>query len=273
MRMNRIGSAVAVAALWMSSASAEIASLDGQDVYWIAEGEGPAIVFVHGWTCDTTAWTEQLAAFSENYRVIALDLPGHGLSDPSPDGQYTMDHYADAVEAVRVAAGVDDIMLVGHSMGAPVISTYALNYPDHVEGIIAVDGGIVPPQQAQQFPQMPPDEFGVFRETVIRGFFVEATTPQIQDRVLHMMLSPSNERASAVGSSMGSFVADGEGQLEVPALVVLAGTATPPDADALGNFAPLAEVEVMPNTGHFLMMEQPAAFNALMAGFLDANDF
>ena len=85
--------------------------------------------------------------------------------------------------------------------------------------------------------------------------FVFATAQRPDEGRVAVVFPPStsNEQAIAVGSSVGTFIADGEQQLEVPALVVLAGTATAPDMDALSEFAPQAEVEVMPNTGHFLL--------------------
>src|SRR5690606_16146848 len=111
------------------------------------------IVFVHGWTCDETSWAEQVQAFADDYRVITLDLPGHGRSDVPAREDFSMDLFAGAVEAVRAEAGADKVVLVGHSMGAPVIRQYALTHPERVAGLVAVDGpldlrgidGFIPP--------------------------------------------------------------------------------------------------------------------------------
>src|SRR5207244_12023921 len=101
----------------------------------------------HGWTCDSSSWDAQVPAFSKKYRLITLALPGHGQSGSPRDGKFSMDLFARAVEAVRKDAKADKIVLVGHSMGAPVIRQYARLYPQHVAALVAVDG----PLDMQQF--------------------------------------------------------------------------------------------------------------------------
>ena len=96
------------------------ASVDGLGIHAASVGSGPTLVLVHGWTCDSSSWDGQVPAFSGDYRVITLDLPGHGRSDSPPDGKFSMNLFARAVEAVRAEAGAERIVLVGHSMGVPV---------------------------------------------------------------------------------------------------------------------------------------------------------
>src|SRR6478735_8323024 len=117
------------------------ASVDGLSIHSATTGTGPAtVVFVHGWTCDSSSWAAQVPAFAKKYKVVTVDLPGHGQSGSPKDGKLSMNLFARAVEAVRAEAGADRIVLVGHSMGAPVIRQYALLYPTRVAGLIAVDG-------------------------------------------------------------------------------------------------------------------------------------
>src|SRR5258708_3535526 len=115
------------------------ATLDGMKIHSTSTGKGSkTIVFVHGWTCDDTSWAGQVPALSKHYRVITLDLPGHGRSDSPKDGKFSMDLFARAVEAVRVERKVDKVILVGHSMGTPVIRQYAHLYPQHVAALVIV---------------------------------------------------------------------------------------------------------------------------------------
>src|SRR5690349_18059253 len=101
------------------------ASVDGLKLHSASAGTGNAIIFVHGWTCDSTSWAAQVPEFAKKYRVLTLDLPGHGQSAGPADGKFSVGLFARAVEAVRAEAGVDRVVLVGHSMGAPVIREYA----------------------------------------------------------------------------------------------------------------------------------------------------
>ena len=59
------------------------------------------MILVHGWTCDESTWNSQVPALSKDYRVITLDLPGHGRSGSPKDGKLSMDLFARAVDAVR----------------------------------------------------------------------------------------------------------------------------------------------------------------------------
>ena len=74
------------------SAPLSSASVDGLTIHSSSTGAGAGtIVFVHGWTCDSSSWTGQVPAFAKKYRVITLDLPGHGKSGSPKDGKFSMD--------------------------------------------------------------------------------------------------------------------------------------------------------------------------------------
>src|SRR5690606_18420064 len=101
-----------------------------------------ALVLVHCWTCNVEFWRDTYNAFP-GYRVIAMDLPGHGKSD-KPRTDYTMEYFAKAVDAVMKGAGVKQAVLVGHSMGSPIIRRYYELYPKKTIGLVIVDGSLIP---------------------------------------------------------------------------------------------------------------------------------
>jgi len=128
----------ALAALALAR-TAVAANVDGANVHWTSAGSGPnTVIFVHGWTCDESSWSAQVPALTGKYRVITLDLPGHGKSAAPAGGKFSMENFARAVEAVRAEAGVDHVVVVGHSMGTPVIREYQLLYPQHVAAMVVV---------------------------------------------------------------------------------------------------------------------------------------
>ena len=261
-------------AAFIVTASARAATVDGIDIHSVAAGSGPTIVFVHGWTCDTSSWREQMPAFDDAYRVIALDLPGHGQSGSPADGMFSMDLFARAVEAVREEAGADRIVLVGHSMGAPVIRRYALDFPEHVAGLVAVDGSL----DIRGFGGRSggPSALAVttaMRENMIRGMFVPETPAALQQHILDMMLGAPEATASGAMTAMFSQRAEAGDVIDAPALAVVAGTATLPDIEAMRAIVPNFEAAQVPGTGHFLMMEKPAEFNRLLSEFLEQIDF
>src|SRR5688572_906644 len=220
------------------------ATVDGLTIHSSTSGTGAAtLIFVHGWTCDSSSWTAQVPAFANKYRVITVDLPGHGQSASPKDGKLSMDLFARAVEAVRAEAKADRVVLVGHSMGAPVIRQYAHLYPQRVAGIVAVDGPLdlrgFPPAEFKQPPAMLGSEGLKAREKMIRGMFIPETPPALQEHVLKMMLGTSEATANGAMAAVFDPSVPRTDVIKAPALSVYAGTAKLPD--------PARTKEVLPN--------------------------
>ena len=256
--------------LSLLAAPAAAASVDGIEIHSTVAGAGPkTVILVHGWTCDESSWAGQVPAFDDDYRVVTLDLPGHGKSEaPAPDG-FSMDLFARAVEAVRQEVGADKVVLVGHSMGAVVIREYALDYPEHVAGLVAVDG----PLDMRPFKDFP--GFGPLtreaRTTMIESMFVPATLPELRAQILAMMLGAAE--TTAVGASRAMFDPQLQAQaaqtIAAPALGVFAGGEGFGNTDATKEVVPNWSSAKFDGTGHFLMMEDPARFNAALSAFLE----
>ena len=255
------------------------AAVDGIPLHWTSSGSGPqTLVLVHGWTCDDSSWSAQVPALMGKYRVLTLDLPGHGKSGKIEASRFSMDLFARAVEAVRAEARAGRLVLVGHSMGVPVIRQYARLYPQHVKALVIVDGVVVlgapPPAGAQPSQRPEPERMKgpdgpKNRETMIRGMFTPATPKPLQDHVLKMMLAAPE--STAYGAMVATFDPKvwGNDVMTMPVLGLFA------DKSALGN--PEITKKVLPNyehhevagTGHFVMMEKPREFNALLTAFVD----
>ena len=122
----------------------KFAKLDGARIHYKSYGKGnEALVLVHGWTCNLDNWRDQIPDLAKRNRVIALDLPGHGQSD-KPEIKYTMDLFANAIDAVMRDAKVERAVIVGHSMGTPVARQFYRKYPQKTLAIIIVDGSLRP---------------------------------------------------------------------------------------------------------------------------------
>lgn len=255
------------------------ATLDGMKIHSTSTGKGSkTLMLVHGWTCDDTSWATNVPELARHYRVITLDLPGHGRSGAPKDGTVTTDMFARAVEAVRAEQKVDKIILVGHSMGTPVIRQYAHLYPQHVAALVLVDGvvvaptppggrGIRPPLDADQL--LTPQGLSI-REGMIKGFFTPKTPKDVQDHVLKMMLgAPPATAASAMRTTFDEKYASDE-VMTMPAYGIFAEKSF-----ALGStpflkkVLPKIDYVEMPGTGHFVMMEQPQEFNRLLMKFVE----
>jgi pimeloyl-ACP methyl ester carboxylesterase len=279
MNTTRTLAAWAAALIALSALPAWAATVDGLKIHSSSVGAGPTIVFVHGWTCDSSSWAGQVPSFAKDHRVITLDLPGHGRSESPQDGKLSMDLFARAVEAVRAeaGAGAERVVLVGHSMGAPVIRQYAHLYPAHVAGLVAVDG----PLDLRAFNELPPGfpppltgpEGRAAREGMIRSMFIAETPAALQETILTMMLAAPEATAVGAMNAMFDPAIRWTDVIRSPALSVYAGTANVPDAAGTKELYPNHEATQMAGTGHFLMMEKPAEFNRVLAEFLDKIDF
>lgn len=250
---------------------APAASMDGVFIHSTVRGKGPkTIVFVHGWTCDESSWREQVPVFDKNYRVITLDLPGHGKSSSPANSPLTMELFAKSIEAVRVEAKAGKIVLVGHSMGTPVIRQYARMYPSNVAGMVPVDG-VLRLSGSSNAPN--PDRVkgpdGLkYRETMIRGMFGKSASPAIQQHILKMMLAAPE--TTAYQAMVATFAPSNwkDDEFDVPALGIYADHSASDDPAYFKKIFPEGRTVEVPGTGHFVMLEKPAEFNKLLADFL-----
>ena len=247
------------------------ASVDGVSIHSTVRGSGAkTIVFVHGWTCDETSWSQQVPVFEKNYRVITLDLPGHGKSGSPKNAPLSMEMFANAVEAVRVEARAGKIVLVGHSMGTPVIRQYARMYGANVAGMVPVDGvlHLSGSPNAPNPERMKGPEGLKNREAMIRGMFGPSATPAIQDHILKMMLAAPEATAYQAMSASFDPSAWKDDTFNVPALGIYADHSSADDPVYFKKIFPQGKSVQVPGTGHFVMLEKPAEFNKLLADFL-----
>jgi pimeloyl-ACP methyl ester carboxylesterase len=248
------------------------ASVDGVHLHWTSHGVGPrTIILVHGWTADESAWSEQVSALSRNYRVITLDLPGHGHS-AMPEA-FSIELFARAVEVVRAEARANRVVLAGHDVGAMVIRKYALMYPSRVFGLVLVDGHIPIPDGRPGPPAHVLTVTAARRESMIRDSFGEMTSRELQERIRKMMLAPPDTTATGTLNALHDRSQWTNDRVTVPVLAVYSGLGMLATEREVKTLFPMAEYHRIPGTGHFVMMEAPAPVNRLIEGFLSRIGF
>ena len=109
-------------------------------VRYVDHGRGPTVVLVHGLMGSLHDWDPQIADLSAQFRVIAVDLPGHGESDKIP-GDYSLSAHAATIRDLLVALGVDSASMVGHSFGGGVAMQMLYLFPEMVDGICLIASG------------------------------------------------------------------------------------------------------------------------------------
>jgi pimeloyl-ACP methyl ester carboxylesterase len=247
------------------------------NIHYVTVGEGRhTIVFVHCWAGNLGFWREQIPALADQARLVLIDLPGHGLSDKRP-AAYNMDYFAGAVLAVMRDAGVDQATLVGHSMGGPVIYRVYEQAPEKVAALVVVDGFLrrprATPGEAGKFiAQFRAPEYREYTRRFFGAMFPVPGTEALRDRVLSEMLAtPQSVMFGAMEGMFGPDQPDWDLKpVPVPVLVI---NAKGPMCDAgdekhIRSLSPRTDYRVMDGVGHWLMLERPAEFNALLAEML-----
>ncbi len=273
--------ALALAPLTAAEAVSHFAALDGNKIHYLSFGKGDeAVVFIHGWTCDSTFWKAQ-APIYEKRRSLLIDLPGHGLSD-KPEIPYTMELFARAVDAVMTDAQVRKATLAGHSMGTPVAIQFLRMHPEKVAGLAIVDGFIPQPpkddaerekQKAQSAASMKSYRAPDYKTVAMRmlDFMFTAQTDQsLRNEIQTKMLSaPQYVMASAMEGMMAMQpLMESYPRLPVEAIMVKRGNSTRYQ-EFLKQHFDLVGFREFDDAGHFLMMEQPEKFNQILREFLD----
>lgn len=256
-------------------------TLDGSRVHYISYGEGPnAAVFIHGWSCDSTFWSFQAPVYQRR-RSLLIDLPGHGSSD-KPQVPYTMEYFARAVDAVMEDAGVDRAILIGHSMGTPVAIQFLRMFPAKVAGLVIVDGFIPGPpkddadrkKQAAQAAMMTkmyrgPD-YKDNLASMLNSMFTPETPGAMRDEVAQKMLSTPQYVVASAMEGMMAITPVRERWHDVPVVATMVKRdGSEQFRTFLKSHFELVRYEDFDHAGHFLMMEQPGKFNAILASFLD----
>ena len=238
--------------------------------------DAPVLMLVHGSNADLHTWDPWAERLDKRYRVIRFDLPGHGLTGPSPKRQYGANAYADVVERVRTKLGVDQIVLAGNSMGGGVAWHYALAHASHLAGLVLVDAS----GQPDPGRSSPPLAFRIARIPVLRDLAAMITprsliaqslpgvyydrrlaTDAVVDRYWELLRYPGNRRATLDRFATPPDVATPERlrAIKVPTLILWgANDALIPVSSAhfFADNIPGAKLIVYPRTGHLPMEER-----------------
>jgi len=256
---------------------ASVLSSDGVPIVYDVDGQGElALVFVHGWSCTRGFWRDQVAEFAADHTVVTLDLGGHGDSGSGREG-WSVLGLGDDVEAVVRDLDLARVVLVGHSMGAPVALEAARRMPERVEAVIAVDAlhnAEFEPSDGElaQFDQlvaMLRSDFPQAVHLMFSGMLPADADPGLSEWIIAEAASRS--RPEVATELMEDFL-----PLDLPAL--MSSVKVPVRAI---NAAPVAgrfygtEVEInrrysdfdamlVEGVGHFLQLERPDEFNTAL---------
>jgi pimeloyl-ACP methyl ester carboxylesterase len=275
--------------LAMSCAAADTSShfapYAGIRVHYESYGAGnEAVVFIHGWTCDLTFWREQ-APLYQSRRSLLIDLPGHGESD-KPHVPYPMEFFARSVEAVMRDAGVDRAVLVGHSLGGPIVYTFLRLFPEKTKALVLVDAEVTAPQATMAYREAQKARYAqtvrnlsgkggnkYFASRVEAMFSARTPLEWRQQIRTRMLATPEHVRVAALSSPSQLDPPKPGEAFALPVLAIQSSPGLGATNAALRQIFPNVSIEKWEGYGHFLMVEDPEKFNQTLLGFLAGQGF
>ena len=240
--------------------------------------DAPVVMLSHSHFSSHAMWRPQCQALATGYRIVAYDLRGHGASD-MPEGPCSLDDLAGDALALMDALDLDRVHFVGLSLGGMIAMTLALRAPERLRSLLLCD-------TAAQMPAAIWDERiatarqqglePLLEPTMARWFTPEfrASAPQTVARI----------RAIAANTTLAGYIACAQaiqamrlvarlGEIRAPTRVIVGAQdpATPvAAAEVLAHNIPGAELTIIDRAAHLANLEQPAAFNAALLEFLEA---
>ncbi|MEM8695378.1 MAG: alpha/beta hydrolase [Pseudomonadota bacterium] len=174
-------------ALYANDASQFIELDNGLTVHVRDEGprDAPAILLVHGSSASLHTWEPWVASLSNEYRVVTYDQPGHGLTGPHPDGDYSTESFVGALAGVADALDLGRFVVGGNSMGGWTSWNYALAHPDRIDGLLLIDSSGAPDAR----PQKIPIGFRIARMPVISSLMQRITPRSMVERSLRQSVA------------------------------------------------------------------------------------
>jgi len=246
----------------------------GVSLAYLDVGAGdPPLVLVHGMACDHTHLLPQLRHLSPHHRTIAVDLRGHGHSD-KPRGAYTTEVFGDDLLFLFDRLGLDQPVLIGHSLGGSISLALAARHPDRVGALVLLDSGIRA-NEAKRDELKPfydelggPDHAERVRRFVIDRLF-EPTDPQdVLDTVATTMAGTPAHVFLAMGEGVLAFDSRAAAQrCPIPSLLILAARPFVPP-DVVESLPPNWQVGRVVGAGHFIQLVVPNQVNAMLDRFL-----
>lgn len=266
-------------------------TVDGLRIRYWDEGRGPAVFLIHGFGASCEYWQWNFGALAENFRVLAPDLPGHGLSEKRIP-KYSAAFAADFLAAFLNAVGVEKAMVAGKSLGGALAMALVVYHPERVEKLVLVNSAGLGREISLGFRLLAipglrtllttPTRLGIkllqksfaFRKQVITEEWVDqayalARQPGLRQTVLGLArigLDLGGQRREAWEPVFRRL-----GEIQAPTLIVWGAqdqTIPVSHAYTAQQLIPNARLHIFQGCGHLTQMEVPEDFNRLVIDFL-----
>lgn len=243
---------------------------DGVNLYYDVHGQGPALLLTHGYSATSQMWAGQVEALSKHHTLITWDMRGHGQSDyPEDPSAYSEEATVADMAALLDTVGAEKAIVGGLSLGGYMSLAFNLAHPERVRALLIIDTGP-----------------GYRKDDARDGWNANAlkTAERYETEGLGRLAAGSVEMRTSTHRSAEGLARAARGMLAqrndrvisslptiaVPSIVVVGANDTPflAASDYMAAKIPGAKKVVIPDAGHAANIDQPAAFNTAILGFL-----
>lgn len=240
-------------------------------------GQGAPVLLIHGVGMQSAAWGPQIAVLSQHHHVIALDMPGHGGSQPlAADAQLPV--FVDWLLAALDGLGLDQVNLAGHSMGALIAGGFAVSHPGRVARVALLNGVFRRDATAREAVIARADLIGTGQfdtETPLQRWFGDSAQDQSARAQVKGWLSSVDMNGYATAyrafAHGDATYADGFGTIACP-LLALTGdqdpNSSPAMSQAMATSVRCGRAVIIENHRHMVNLTAPAAVNAALEEWL-----
>jgi pimeloyl-ACP methyl ester carboxylesterase len=243
---------------------------NGVKIHYEVHGRGPTILLSHGYSSTSRMWDGQVAALKDRYQIVVWDFRGHGESDYPRDGaQYSEELTVGDMLALLDLVGARTAIVAGLSLGGYMSLAFHLAHPERTEALLIIDTG---PGYKSDEPRQG------WNATAIRRAenFEKNGLPPAGSGGAETRAAPHRDATGLARSARGMLtqhdarVISSLPEIKVPSLVLVGANDQPflAASDYMAAKIPGAKKVVLPDAGHAANIDQPAAFNAAVLGFL-----
>lgn len=268
---------------WRSSLVEKKMSIGDIDIAYLEGGQGPTIFLIHGFAADKENWTRFARKFTDQYHVIALDLPGFGDSSRVDGLSYGPKPQAERLDKFRAALGIDKVHVVGNSMGGMIAGVFAHDYQAHVLSLTLIDSaGVASPDESELIQQLRKGYNPLLVDSLADMdrllAFIFVNPPYIPGAVKAKIYERGrpykewNKKIFAEIAGAQRILEPMLPELRIPVQVIWGDKDRVIDVSAvrvIKKLRPDAEVSILKDCGHAPMLEQVDEAVRIYSGFLD----
>jgi len=247
-----------------------VLSSDESKIHYLETGENNvAILFVHGWLGNVNWWANQQVFFKDKYKVVQIDLGGHGKSDKTRK-YWTSKQYVDDIKAVANQISSTEIILIGHSMSGAFVLDASLDLPK-VKAIILIDtlkdlNQVFTYEQAEEFifSNYRKDFKSAVENILPQYLFVVSTPEVVRSQLQNEFLQNSPELAVAALEPLYKMDIQSIAKSVKAPVRAINSDAAPTNIENNRKYLTDYDFVTIKGTGHYPMLEKPDEFNKLL---------